>query len=79
MAYLLFNIHPSKAKLTLFLDRNCLEIACTVSEYSLRQMLLRVLADGDRSLVCNALYNHRTSKFDKAFQAIWAKTHLNIR
>jgi len=46
MANLFVAIHPSKPKLTLFVIGNCVLIASTVSEYSLRQMLLRELADG---------------------------------
>jgi len=38
------DVHPSKAKLTLFLDGNCFLIVSTDNEYSLQQRLLRVLA-----------------------------------
>ena len=46
MASLFVHVHPSKPKLTLFCIANCFLIASTVSAYSLRQMLLRVVADG---------------------------------
>jgi len=46
----LLDVHPSKAKLTLYLDGNCILIASTVGEYSFRQMLPRVLADGSTRL-----------------------------
>jgi len=46
MSTLFVVVHPSKAKLPLFHDGNCFLIACTVSAYSLWQMLLRVEADG---------------------------------
>jgi len=38
--------HPSEAKLSQFLDGNRLLIASTFNEYSLQQMMQRVLADG---------------------------------
>jgi len=63
-------VQPSKAKLTLFLDGNCFLIASTVSEYSLRQMLLRVLADGSTSSLRNALYDRRSSRFDIVFHGL---------
>jgi len=46
MANLFVDIHPSKAKLTLFRTGNCFLIASTVSAYSFRQMLPSVVADG---------------------------------
>jgi hypothetical protein len=67
---LFVDIHPSKAKLTLFLDGNCFLIASTVSEDSLRQRLLRVLADGTTSSLRNALYDGRSSMFEIAFQGM---------
>jgi len=63
---LFVDIHPSKAKLTIFLDSNCFLIASTVSEYSLWQLLLRVLADGSTSQPRNALNDHCSSRFDLA-------------
>jgi len=79
IANVFVEVHPSKAKLTLFLVGNCILIASTVSEYSLRQMLLKVLADGSTSSLRNALYDHRSSRFDIGFHGIWAETHPNIR
>jgi hypothetical protein len=52
---LFLDIHPSTAKVTLFLDGNCFLIGFTTSEYSLGQMLLRVVADKRTSLLHNAL------------------------
>jgi len=70
MANLFVDVHPSKAKFTLFLDGNCFLIASTVSEYSLQQMLLWVLADGSTSLLHNTLYDRRSSRFDIALHGI---------
>jgi hypothetical protein len=72
------DIHPFKDKLTLFLDGNCLLIASTVSVYSLRQMLLRVLADRNTNSLRNALYDRCSLRFDIAFDGICAETMLNI-
>jgi hypothetical protein len=79
MANLFVDVHLSKAKLTLFRIGNCLLIASTVSAYSLRQMLLRVVADGSTRSSHNVLYDHRSLKFDITFQGFYAKTNLNIR
>ena len=79
MANLFVDGHLSKAKLSLILDGNCFLIASTVSEYSLPQMLLRVLAHGNTSSLWSALYDHRSSRFDIAFYGRWAKTHPNMR
>jgi len=46
MASLFVDVHPSKAKVTLFRIGNCFLIGSTVSACSLRQMLLNVVADG---------------------------------
>jgi len=67
MANLFVDVHPSKAKLTLFLDGYYFLIAFTVSEYSLRQMLIRVLADSRTRSLRSALYDRRSSRFDIAF------------
>jgi len=56
MAGLFGDVYPSKAKLTLFRDCNCIIIASMVSAYSLRQMLLLVVADGSTWSSRNALY-----------------------
>jgi hypothetical protein len=47
MANFFIDVHLSKAKLPLFGDGNFFLIASTVSAYSLWQMLLRVVADGN--------------------------------
>jgi len=47
IANLFVNVHPSEAKLSSFLDSNWFFIASTVSVYSLRQILLMVLANGN--------------------------------
>jgi hypothetical protein len=70
IANLFVDVHPSKAKLTLFLDSNCFLIATTVSLYSLRQMLLRALADSNTKSPRNALYERRSLRFDIAFDGI---------
>ena len=67
---LFLDVHPSNDKLTLFLDGNSFLIASTVSVYSLWQVLLRVLADGNTNLLCNALYECRSSMFDIVFHGM---------
>jgi len=81
IANLFVDVHPSKAKLRLFPDGNCFLIASTVSVYSLRQILLRVLGDseGNTNLHHNALYDHRSSRFDIMFHGISAETQPNMR
>jgi len=79
MANLFVDVHPSKAKLTLFRNGNCFLIASTVSADSLRQMLLRVVADGSTRSSRNALYDRPSSRFDIAFQGICAETNPNMR
>jgi len=61
---LFVDVHPSKGKLTLFLDGSCFLIASTGSGYSLQQVLLRVLADSNTRLLCNALYDHCNLRLD---------------
>jgi len=70
IADLFVDVHLSKVKLTSFLDGNCFVIASTVSEYSLWQMLVRVLADGNPSSQHNALNNHEISRFDIVFNGM---------
>jgi hypothetical protein len=70
IANLFIDVHLSKAKLTLFLDGNYILIASTVSEYTLRQIVLMVQADGYTKSLGNALYEQFNSRFDIAFQAI---------
>lgn len=61
MANVFTDVHLFKAKLHLYLDGNCFLIASTVSGYFLRQILLRVLADGSTSLLHNALHDPYSS------------------
>jgi len=79
IASLFIDVHPSKAKLTLFRSGNCFIIASTVSAYCLRQMLLRVVADGRTRWSHNALYDRRSSRFDIAIYRICAETNPNMR
>jgi len=79
MAYLYVEVHPSKPKLTISRNGNCFLIASTVSAYSLRQMLLKVVADGRTRSSHNALYDRRSSRFDIAFLGMCAETNLNMR
>ena len=79
IADLFVNVHPSKAKLSLFLDGSCFLIASTVSVYSLWQILLRVLADGNTNSLRNEWYDHCSSRLDIAFHEIWAEKNPNIR
>jgi len=62
--------HTSKAKLTLLRDGNCFLIASMVSAYSFRQILLKVVADGSTRSLRNALYDHRSTRFNIAFHGI---------
>ena len=70
IANLFVNAHPSKATLTLFLDRNRFLRESTVSEYSLRQMVMMVLADGSTSSPRDELNDCRSSRVDLAFHGI---------
>jgi len=70
IANLFVDVRPSKAKLTLFLDVSCYLIASTVSVYSLRQILHRVLADGNTSPLRNVLYDCRSSRLDISFHGL---------
>jgi len=75
MASLFVDVHPSRAKLTLFRDGNCFLMAYTVSAYSLQQMVLRDVVDGSTRSSRNAIYDRRSSRFDIAFHAMWAETN----
>jgi len=66
IANLFVDVHPSKGDQTLFHDGNFFLIASTVGNYALQQMLLRVLADGSTSLLCNALYDIHSSRLEIA-------------
>jgi len=79
MASLFVDVHQSKAKPTSFRDSNCFLIAFTVSAYSLLQMLLRDIPDVSTTSSRNALYDRRSSRFDIAFDGIWAETNPNMR
>ena len=79
MANLFVDVHPSKAKLTLFRNGNCFLIASTVSAYSFWQMLLRVVADGSTRSWRNALYDRGSSRFDITFLGICFKTNPKMR
>jgi len=79
MASLFVDVHPSKAKLTLFRSGNCFLIGSTVSACSLQQMLLRVEADGRTGSPHNALYDRCSSRFDIAFHEMCAETNPNMR
>jgi hypothetical protein len=79
MGSLFVDVQQSKGKLTLFRIGNCFLIASTVSAYSLRQMLLRVVVDGTTRLLRNALYERRSTRFDIALHGICAETNPNMR
>lgn len=79
MASMCVDGHPSKAKVTLFCNRNCFLIACMVGADSLRQMLLRVVVESSTKSLCNASYHHCSSKFGIEFHGIWAETNPNVR
>jgi len=79
IASVFIDLHLSKATLTSFCDGNGVLIASKVCAYSLQQMLLRVVAEGSSSSLRNALYDCCSSRFDMAFQGIWAETNHNMR
>jgi hypothetical protein len=70
MAYFFIEVHPSKATLTLCFVGNSFLIASMVKEYSLWQILLKVLADGRTRSLCKALNNCQSSRFEITFQGI---------
>jgi len=71
--------HLSAAKLTNFLDGNCILIASTVSEYSIWPILARVMANGSTNSLHNMLYDCIISRIVIVFQGISAKTNSNMR
>jgi len=79
IANLFIDVHPSNAKLTLFLDSNCFSIASTASVDSIRQKLLRVLADGNTNSLRNASYERLSLMFDIVFHGISAENNPNMR
>ena len=79
LASLFIDVHPSKAKLTLFCIGNRFLITSTVSAYTLQQMLLTIVADGRTRSSGNVLYHSRSSRFDIAFHGICAETNSNMR
>jgi hypothetical protein len=74
IADLFVDVYPSNAMLSLFLDSNCFLIASRVSEYSIWQMWLRVMADDRTTLPFIALNDGRSSMYHIAFHGIRAKT-----
>jgi hypothetical protein len=78
IASLFVDVHPFKAKLPLFLDSKCLLIASTVSVYSLRQIVLRVLADGNTDSLHKVLYDCCSLGVDIVFHGICAETKPNM-
>ena len=77
IASLIVDINPSKAQLAFFCVPICFWIALTVSVYSLDQMLLSMLPDGNSSLLRNALIECPCSRYVIVFQGIRAETKLN--
>jgi len=75
---LFVEVHPAKAKLTLFCNGHSFFTASTVSAYSLGQMLLKVIAHGMTRSSHNALYDHCSSRFDIAFDGMYAETYPNM-
>ena len=79
MTNLFVDVHPSEAKLTSFRPSNCFIIASTVSAYSLRQIILMVIADGSTRSSRTALHDHHSLCFIIAFHGISAETNRNKR
>jgi len=78
MATLSVDIHLSKAILTSSIHRNCIIIASTISDYSLRQMLLKVLTDGSTSSHHTASFDRSNCRFDNPFHGILAESNPNM-
>jgi hypothetical protein len=76
---LFVGVHPCKGILTLFLDGNCFLIESTVSECSLQQRMLRMLADEITSSLHNALYDRHSSRYEISFQPMLDETNFNMR
>jgi len=55
MANVIFDVYPSKGKLTIFRDGNYFLIATTFNNYFLQPMLLWVEVDASTILLRNAL------------------------
>jgi hypothetical protein len=70
MVSLFVDVHPSKDKLTLFLDGIRILTASTLGVYSLQQMLLSMLADGRSSSLRNVLYDCHSCRFQIALNGI---------
>jgi len=70
MDNLIVDVHPSRAKSTLFVDGNGFLIASTVRVYSLPQTFLRVLEHGSTRSLINALYDRCSSTFAIVFLAM---------
>jgi hypothetical protein len=79
MVRLLVEVQPPKAKLTFFCDTNCFLIGSTVSAYSLRSMLLRVLGYGFTRSFCKVVCDHCSLRCDIASQGLESKPNPNMR
>jgi len=79
MASLFVDVQPSKAKITLFGDSDRFLIASKVGACSLRQMLLRVIADRSTKSSRNVLYDVLSTTFDIAFHGISTEPNPDIR
>jgi len=79
MASMIVDVNPSNAKQTLIRDSNCFFIASRVGEYSLWQMLWRVVVDGSTRPLCNGWYDCRSSRFDIMCHTITAELNPCIR
>jgi hypothetical protein len=79
MASLFVDVHPSKAKLTLFSLGNCFLIASAIKAYSFYQMLLRADADSTATSPRNVLYDCCSSRFDIVLRAICAERNPKMR
>jgi hypothetical protein len=70
MSIVFVDVLPSEAVLNLYLDGNFFLIVSTVSEFSLLQFSLKLLAGGGNNSFHTELYDHCTSRFDIPFDAI---------
>jgi len=76
---LVVDVHPSGAKVTWFLEGNCVLIASSVAVYFHRQMLLTILADGSTNSLRDVLYNYCNSRYNTVLHEIEAEVNANMR
>jgi len=79
MASVFIDVHPFKAKVSLFRNSNCFLVSSIVSAYTLRQMALRLVADWGTRSSRNAFYTRCSSRYDIMFYGMCAKSNRKLR